>query len=132
MMDSAGTKTTLDDLEPTALAQHHARYGHTNVMEREMAVAVRRIIIAVDLKHTVNGNAGSISRDKDNRLLPVRVLVVGITLAHNDVDAASRVTSATGPPLLTVKNVLIALATDAEFNVGGVRGSDLRLRHKEG
>ena len=99
-MDTTRSKTALDDFETAALAKDEVRGGHADVLEADMAVAVGRIVVAVDRQHAVDGDSGGLGGDEDDGLLPVRVGVAGVTLAHDDVDLASGVTGAARPPFL--------------------------------
>lgn len=130
-MDAAGTQTALDNLEAAALSQDHVANGNSDIVEANVSVAMGRIVVAVDLEHSVNGDAGGVMGHEHNRLLAVRILVVGVRLAHDNVDVAARVASAARPPLLAVEDVLVALAANVELDVGSVGRGDLGLGHEE-
>lgn len=95
MMNSARAKSALDNLETATLSQDHVLRGHSHVGKGQVTVAMGRIVVSVDLEHSVDLDSGGGGLDKNNRLLLVRVLVVGVRLAHDDVDAAPGVTSTT-------------------------------------
>lgn len=86
MVNTAGSKSALDNLKTTTLAEDEVASGHANILEANVAMAVRGVIVAVDVQHAVDGNALGFRRDQNNGLLLVGVLVVGIALAHDDVD----------------------------------------------
>lgn len=95
VMDTSGAKTTLNNLESTARAENHVGSWNANILESEMAMSVRSIIITVDRQHPIDGDTWGISWNQDNRLLLVWILVSWITLTHNNVDLASWITSST-------------------------------------
>jgi hypothetical protein len=78
MMDTAGSKTALDDLEATSLAENHVALVYPDILERNVSVAVRRIVKANDGQHTLNGHARSVGRHQNDRLLAMLVGVGGI------------------------------------------------------
>ena len=57
---------------------------------------------------------------------------VGIGLAHDDEDLAVRVKDSGGPPLAAVDDILIAVASNAALDVGGIGRRDFRFGHGEG
>lgn len=132
VVDTAGSKTTLDDLETTAFAEDEVVNGYANILERDVTMAVRSVIIPKNTEGTVDGDTGGIGRNEHDRLLLVRVLVCGIGLSHGDVDLAARVGSAGRPPLGTIEDVFVAAALNAETNVGGIRGGNVGFSHEEG
>lgn len=95
VMNTSGSKTTLDDLKTSTRAKNHIRSGDANILESDMAVSVRSIIVTVDRQHPVDGDAWSVGWDQYNGLLLVWVLVSWITLAHDDINLASWITSST-------------------------------------
>lgn len=48
VMNSARTQSSLDDLETLAFSQDEAGCRNTNVVERDMSVTVRSIIVSKD------------------------------------------------------------------------------------
>jgi len=68
---------------------------------------------------------------QDHRLLLVARGIVGIGLAHQDVELAARVAGAARPPLAAVDHVMVAVALDAALDVGRIRRGDVRLGHEE-
>ena len=90
MMNAPGTEPSLGNLESPSLAEQHVRGRHAYVLERHLAMPVRRIVIAEYRQHPAHGDAGRVHRHQDHRLLlmPGRG---GIGLAHEDGDAAARV-----------------------------------------
>lgn len=100
VVNATRAQTSLNDLETTTLAQDDVLQRHADVLEEDVTVAVRGIIVAKDTEHAVDGDAGGISWNEDDALLLVGAGVVLVRLAHGDVDLAARVTSTRGPPFL--------------------------------
>jgi hypothetical protein len=63
-------------------------------------VAVGRVVVAIDGEHAVDRDSRGISRDQDDRLLPVRILAIRVRLAHDDVQLTPWVARTRGPPFL--------------------------------
>ena len=82
----------MDDLETTALAKNNVIQWHTDVLEEDVAVAVRGVVVAKDTEHAVDGDSRGVCRNEDDALLLVWAGVVWVGLAHCDVDLAARVT----------------------------------------
>ena len=55
-----------------------------------------------------------------------------VGLAHHDGDLAAGIADARRPPFAAVDDIVIAIALDAGFDVGGVGGRDRGFRHQEG
>jgi hypothetical protein len=89
---ASGTETALDDFETATFAEDHVGDRYFAVLEGDMTMAVRCVIITIDAKHTFDGNARGVSWDKDNGLLLVFVWVVWRAASHGDVHLASVVT----------------------------------------
>lgn len=130
-MNTARSKTSLNNFEATSFAENHVANRNSDIVEANVAVAMRGIIVAVDLEHSVDGDTRSVGRHKHDRLLLVDILVIGIRLAHDNINLAARVTSAARPPLLAVEDVLVALAADIELDVGSIRRRNFGLSHEE-
>lgn len=131
MVNTARSQSALDNLEASALAENQILCRHAHVVEGDVAVAMGGVVVAVDLEHSLDGDSRKAGRDQDDGLLLVRVGVVGIGLAHDDVELAPRVASAAGPPLGAVQDVVIAVLCDLQLDVGGIRGRNLRLGHQK-
>lgn len=121
VVNTSRSQSALDNLKSAALTEHQVLGRNTHVVEGDVAVAVGGVVVAVDLEHSLDGDARQTSRDQDDRLLLVRIFVVGISLAHDDVELASRVAGTAGPPLGAIEDVVVAVASDLELNVGGIR-----------
>ena len=126
-----GPKATLGDLETAALAQQDIRGRYPHVLELDLGVAVRRVVIAEHRQGPEYFDARGVHGHQDHRLLAV---LVGrrIGLAHEDEDLAARIGGARSPPLAAVDDIFVTVAHDAGFDVGGVRRRHHGLRHGEG
>ena len=102
MMYPSGSKTALNDLKPTTLTQHHIRSRNPDVVEEDVAVAVRRVVVPEDRKHAVDSDSWSRRWDKDDGLPLVYFWVIRRRLAHYQVDFATEVSCSRGPPFLEV------------------------------
>ena len=89
---ASGTKTALDDFETATFAEDHVGDRYFAVLEGDMTMAVRCVIVTIDAEHSFDSNAWGVSRNKDNGLLLVFVWVVWRAASHGDVDLASVVT----------------------------------------
>jgi hypothetical protein len=94
VVDAAGAKTTLDDLETAALAEDHVAGGHAHILKSNVAVTVRCVVEAEDGQHAVDSDTRDVIGDEDDGLLLVLVGVLGVGLTKNDEDLAARVTDA--------------------------------------
>jgi hypothetical protein len=54
MMYPPRPEAALDNLKPTTLAQDHVRSRDADVVEEDVPVAVRRVVIPEDGKHAVD------------------------------------------------------------------------------
>lgn len=103
VVDTPGAQTALDDLEPASFTQDDVRDGHADIVEADVAVAVGGVVVAIHRKHPVHGDSGGVGGDEDNGLPLVLVWVVGVCLAHYDVELAAGVAGAGGPPFLEIR-----------------------------
>ena len=76
MMNTTGTETALDDLEATTLAQDDVIKWYTDVVEGDVTVAVRCVVVAKDAQHAVDGDSRGICWHQDDALLLVWTWVV--------------------------------------------------------
>ena len=129
-MYAPGPKSPLRDLEAAPLAQEYVRRRHAHVLESDLRVSVRRVVVTEDLEQTHDLNALCIQRHEDHRLL-LMFGRVWTRLPHHDCDPAARIARAARPPLAPVDDVLVAVAHDARANVGRIRRSHVRLGHGE-
>lgn len=66
----------MNNLETTALAKNDVVQRYANVLERDVTVTVRSIIVAKDTQHTVDGDSGGVGWYENDTLLLVRAGVV--------------------------------------------------------
>ncbi len=131
MVDAARAEAALGDLEAAAFAEQDVGRRHAHVGELHFGMAVGRVVVAEHRQVAQHLDAGRVHRHQDHRLL--RMLGrFGVGLAHEDHDLAARVVGAGGPPLAAVDHVVIAIALDAGFDVGGVAGGHGGFGHGEG
>ena len=131
VVDAPGAEASLRDLEAAALAQQQVLRRHAHVREVDLEMAVRRVVVAVDGQRPHQRDARRPTRHQDHGLLLV-ARGIGVGLAHEDEDRATRITRAGGPPLAAVQHVVIAVTLDPGLDVGGVGGGNGRLGHGEG
>jgi hypothetical protein len=130
MMDSSWSKTTLRDLETPAFAKQHVGCRHSNVLEKNLAVSVWRIVIAKDRQHSPDCYSGQIHRYEYHGLLFVnRRRRVG--LSHEDGNLASRIARTGRPPFQSVDYVAVSGAFDPRLDVGRIRRRYVGLGHRE-
>jgi len=118
-------------LEAAAAAEDHVVLGHAHVVEADVHVAVRGVVVAVDLHAAQDLHALGPGRHQD---LGVALVLVGLRVGadHDDVDLAARVAGAGGEPFLAVEDPLLAFEPCLHGEVGGVRGGDVGLGHHVG
>jgi hypothetical protein len=73
VVDTTGAKTSLDDLEAAAWAEDNVVEWYADVIEADVAMPMWGIIVTEDAKHTVDGDAWSVVRDKHDGLLLINV-----------------------------------------------------------
>ncbi len=131
VVDAARPQPSLSDLEAPALAKQDVLCRHPNVLEHDLAVAMRRIVIPEHRQGAQQLHAGRVHRHQDHRLPQVRARVIGLALPHHDQDPAARIVGARAPPLAAIDDVRVAVAFDARADLGGVRRGHLGLGHGE-
>ena len=75
--------------KPRPSPRHIFGGWHADVVECNVAVTVWSVVEAHDRQHAVDLDARRIVRDEYDRLLLVHIGVVGVRLAHDDVDLTS-------------------------------------------
>lgn len=131
MMDPAGAQPTLDDLEPAALAEHNIRDGHSDVLEADVSMTMRRVVVSVNRHHPMDRDTLCVGRHKHHALLLVRVLIRRVRLPHDNVQLTPRVSRSGAPPLPPVQHVLVSLPSDAQFDISSIAAGHIRLCHQE-
>src|SRR5258708_7369041 len=98
MMDAARAEPALSNLEATAFAQQDVRRRHPHILEHDLGVAVRRIVIAEDAERALDLDPWRIERHQHHGLAAVR-LGLGIPPAPPEGDFAAAGPGAPGSPL---------------------------------
>ena len=104
-VDASGPEPPLRDLEAASAAQHQRILGNPHVMETNVHVAVRRVVVAVDLHRPQNLNALRRGRRQQHRMARVRASV-GVGQRHGDIERAARIAGPGRPPFLAVEHPL--------------------------
>src|SRR5436189_96524 len=113
-------------LRATLLPTVSMRQAACSTMKRVASIWMR----ASAMRSRVTPCSATVRHQHDG-LRAVARRVVGVGLAHNDVDLAARVASARGPPLAAIDDVFLALALDVHLDVGRIRGGHRGLGHQE-
>ena len=94
MMDAARPKPPLRDFEAAAFAEQHRIDGvDADVLQLDLHMAVRRIVIAEDGQVAQDVHPRRVERHQHHRLLRV-AFRREIGLAHHDCDLAARIAGA--------------------------------------
>ena len=64
MMDAAGPEAALRDLEAAAFAEQKVAGRHAHILEQNIGVAVRRVVIAEHRQHAQHLHAGRVERER--------------------------------------------------------------------
>ena len=112
VMDASRAKTSLGNFKSTPFTQKHVRCGHAHVLELDLAMPVRCIVVSHDGEHAMHGDTRRVRRHQDHRLLFIGFRV-RIVLRHEDDDLAARIADPRCPPLAAVKDVFVTVAFDA-------------------
>ena len=88
MMYTPRSHSSLHHLESPTLPEDDILRGNADVVEDQVRMAVRCIIITVDSKHTLDFNAWSFGRYKNYGLLLVLVGMIRVGLSEDNVDYA--------------------------------------------
>src|SRR5207248_2781564 len=104
MMDAAGTQPALRDLEAAPFAEEDVFDRYPHILELDLGVAVRRVVVAEHRKRTNDGDPRGVARYQDHRLLLVAGCV-RVGLAHQNEYLAARIHRPRGPPFPRVDNI---------------------------
>src|ERR687897_1570885 len=130
VVDAPWSEAPLGDSEALALVPDDVLQRHAHVLEGDLRVPVRGVVVAEDGEGPLYLYARRIERDQDHGLLLV-ARSVGVRLAHKDGDPAPRVSCSGDPPLPALNDVLVPVPLYARPDISGVRGSHIRLGHRE-
>src|SRR5262249_11154966 len=107
VMNAAGPKPDLRDLEAPAFAKQDVLLRHAHIVEADVHVPTWRVIMAEHLHRFDDLDAGRVSRNEDLRLLSAR-RSIGIGFHHHNHDLATRIASAGDVVFLAVDYVRVA------------------------
>ena len=128
MVDAARPEPPLRDLEPAPFAEQQVRGRHADVLQLDFHMAVRRVVIAdrrSSARSTVMPGASIGTRIIDCwRCLasPRSVLPIKMATLQRGSPAPRR------PPFAAVDDIILAVAGDVAFDVGGVGRGDRPAR----
>src|SRR5215471_2280939 len=71
VVNATRAEPALSNLEPTALTQQHIRNRHAYVLEKDLGMPVRGVVIAKDWQHSLDSDTCGIQRYQYHRLLLV-------------------------------------------------------------
>jgi hypothetical protein len=131
VVDPAGTEAHLGDLEAAALAEQHVLVGDADVVEPQVHVPVRGVVLAEHVHRAEDLDSGRVHRDENLRLTLVR-RSVGAGLHHRDHDLAARVAGAGDVVLLAGDHPFVAVAHCLALDVLGIRRCDVGFGHRVG
>jgi hypothetical protein len=77
MMDPPWAKAALNDLETTSFSQNHVRNRNSDIFEDKVSMSVGCIIVSEHFQISLQFDAWQVGRDQNDRLLFVRVGMVG-------------------------------------------------------
>lgn len=97
------------------LTAHYAMHGTATHLEYDLRMAVGGIIVAVHIEGPQNLDPRGVHGHQNHALLLVGGCR-GVCLAHEDGDLAAWVRRPTGPPLVAIHNVLVALPAARAYN----------------
>jgi hypothetical protein len=117
--------------KPRPFAEQHVGGRDAHILELDLHMAVRRIVIAVDGERALDRDAGRVERDQHHRLLLV-LSRARVGLAHHDRDLAARIACAARPPFPPVQHVLVTVSGNLALDVGRVGRGDARFGHQKG
>src|SRR3546814_590654 len=123
---------SLRDLEAAAFAKQHRLLGiDAHILQLDLHMAVRRVVIAEDRQVAQHGDPRCVHRHREHRLLLV-ALGAEVGLAHHDRDLAARVADSRRPPFAAVDDIIVAVALDPRLDIGRVGRGDRGLGHQKG
>ena len=130
MVDAARTQTALRDLKAAAWPSDDAAHWEAHVVEEHLGMTMGLVQVPEHRQHTQGLHTWRIGRDEHHRM-PFVSPRVRISDAHENVEAATRVAGAAGPPLLTVQHDLVANHLAGSLHVGRVARRDGRFGHRK-
>lgn len=92
MMNPTRPKSALDDFKTPTFTKNQVRGRHTHVIKCNVSMAVRSVVIPEYREHPLECDTLCMGGYQDDRLLSVRIWMVRVGLAHDDVNLATRIT----------------------------------------
>ena len=132
MVDAARPEPPLRDLEAPALAEQHVRRRHAHVVELDLHVPVRRVVIAEHRQVPLDRDARRIERHQDHRLLLVASRADGSVLPIRIATLQRGSPAPLDHHLRPLIDIFVAAHFDAALDVGRVGRGDVGLGHQEG
>ena len=129
VMDAARAEAHLGDLEPAALTEQHVLVRHAHVVEPDVHVPVRRVVLAEHVHRPEDLDTGRVGRHEDLRLALVRRRI-RVGLHHRDHDLAARVARARDVVLLAGDHPLVTVTHRLAGHVLRVRRRHVGLGHR--
>jgi len=120
VMDAAGSEPKLRDLETAAFAEQDVALGHPDIVEAQMHVPARRMIVPEHMHRPDDLDARGVLGHQDLRLL-LAGRCVRIGLHHYDHDLAAGIAEAGDVVFLAVDHPLVAVKLGRGRDVLGVR-----------
>ena len=130
MVDPARPEPPLGNLEAPAAAEDDIALRHPHIMEADVHMAMRRVVVAEDAHGADDLDARGVQGHENLRLavVPRRA---GVGHHHDDHDLATRVAGAGDVELLAVDHPFAAVEHRCSGDVGGVGGGHGGLGHGE-
>lgn len=91
-MNPTRSKSALDDFKAPTFTKNQVCGRHAHVLKRNVSVAVRSVVIPEYREHPLERDTLCMGGYQDDRLLSIRIWMVRVRLAHDDVDLATRIT----------------------------------------
>jgi len=92
VVNTTGSETTLSDFETTTFSEEDVVDWNAYVVEFDLSVTVRSIVVSKDRQHTVNSNTFGVGWYENHGLLPVHVVAIWIGFTHDNIDSTSWIT----------------------------------------
>ena len=131
MVDAPRPEPPLRDLEAAPAAKDHGVLGQPDVAKADVHVAVRRVVVAIDLHRSQDLDALRRGGHEQHRMTRMR-RGVGIGQRHGDIERAARIAGPGRPPFLAVEHPFLAFEPRVHGDVGRIRRGDAGLGHEIG
>jgi hypothetical protein len=129
VVDAPRAESHLRNLEAASLAQQDVLLGHAAVVEANVHVPVRRVVVAHHAHRADDLESGRVGRHEDLRL-PLVHGPIRVGLHHHDHDFAARIAGAANVKLLAVQHPLVSVEARLARDIFCVRRGEVRLGHR--